>query len=106
MQISKTFLVVCAAAACCAFPLSSRSADTEAQIKAREALDKKMKELQSQQPAPAPGTAVPAPRTQPKPPVTQAPVPQKQVSPPPVAKTPPVAKPAPPVKATPPPTVA
>ncbi|HOX55379.1 MAG TPA: hypothetical protein P5205_01430 [Candidatus Paceibacterota bacterium] len=77
MQISKSFLVVCAAMYCVAVvPL--RAADTEAQIKAREALEKKFNELQSQPPAamPAPRATIPQTQTQPAPVVVPAPAPQ------------------------------
>jgi len=45
MRISRTLMVVCAGAACCAITLSVRGVDNEAQAKAREALRKKMQEL-------------------------------------------------------------
>src|SRR5258706_9685973 len=108
MQISKWFLVVCASAAFCAFPLPSRGADTEAQIKAREALDKKLQELQTQPPTPAPSANVPAPRTEPVTPATPAPAPAPQEQPvaSPAVEAPPIARPAPPVKAPPPAAVA
>src|SRR5882724_7396406 len=111
MQISKWFLVVCASAAFCVFPPPSRAADTEAQIKAREALQKKLQELQSQPPAPAPSSAVRAPRNEPVTPPTQtpatpAPAPQEQPASPPAVEAPPIAKPAPPVTAPPPAAVA
>ena len=51
MQISKSFLVVCAAAYCTALlPLRAADADTES-AKPREALQQKMKELETQPPA-------------------------------------------------------
>ncbi len=88
MQISKPVLIACAAAII--LPLSGH-ADTEAQIKAREALRDKMKEMETQ-PVEAAQPATPAPiKPVAKPKVTPAPKP----SPTPAAK----AKPAPaPVK--------
>src|SRR5438477_10881704 len=68
MQISKSFLVGCAAVLCI-FQQSVRAADTDAQAKAREALRQKMNELQPQSAAgqmPAPA-AVPAPAQTPRP---------------------------------------
>ena len=74
MQISKSFLVVCAAAYCVAL-LPLRAADADTDIKLREALEKKLDELQTQPPAAAPTPAVAAPqpkktplRRQPRPP--------------------------------------
>ncbi|HNR71267.1 MAG TPA: hypothetical protein PLV05_01195 [Verrucomicrobiota bacterium] len=62
MQISKSFLIACAAAyGATALPLYAE--DTEAQVRARVALEQKLNELQSQpQPAEAPA---PAPETPP-----------------------------------------
>ena len=82
MQIPKLVLIACAAAII--LPLSAH-ADTDAQMKAREALRDKMKELESQ-PAELPQSATPAP----------APVKP--------AATPKATKPAPTPKSTPPPT--
>lgn len=70
MQISKSFLVVCAAAYCAAL-LPLHAADTEAQIKARSALEQKLNELQMQSQAVIPPqreaapAAVPAPAVEP-----------------------------------------
>lgn len=123
MQILTRFIIVCALAAIIA-PFSSRAADTDAQMKAREALRQKMGELEVQ-PAvtnTAPPAAVPskAPKTKskpapaPEPVVTQpAPAPSQTVktvpaTPPPTrtvepAPTPtPVPTPAPVVKTKPP----
>src|ERR1043166_8098462 len=72
-MISKSFLVVCAATLCIA-PLSLPAADSETQIRAREALEKKLNELQTQEPASAARPA-PAPRKS-KPPVETAPTPR------------------------------
>src|SRR2546423_13986924 len=86
MQISKSFLVLCAVAAGCAFGLPSRAADTEAQIKAREALEKKLQEMQGQ-PAPSnvqPIVVAPAPAAKPGPARAPAPV----VTPTPATNTP------------------
>ena len=47
MQILTKFLILCGIAAII-FPFSSQAADTQAQIKAREALRQKMNELQAQ----------------------------------------------------------
>jgi hypothetical protein len=95
MQISKCFLVVCAATYCTvALPL--RAADTDTDNKLREALRQKMSDLQAQPtPQPAP-VAKPLPAaTQPiptPPPAVVQPVP----APPPAAQPPPaVAQPAP-----------
>jgi hypothetical protein len=73
MQISKCFLAVCAAA-CCTMVLPLKAADTDTDAKLREALRKKIAELQAQpapaaaQPAPAPTPAAKAaPVAQPKP---------------------------------------
>jgi len=73
MQISKCLLAVCAAV--CA--LSVRAGDNDAQAKAREALEKKLNELQGQPPqaAPAP-TAGSKPSPAPKPAQMPAAVPQ------------------------------
>ena len=66
MQISKSFLVVCAAAYCVAL-LPLRAADADSELKLREALEKKLNELQTQ-PAPATApTAVAAPNLRSKP---------------------------------------
>src|SRR5437899_1770468 len=90
MQISKSFLLGCTAVLCL-LPQSLRAADTDAQVKAREALRNKMNELQGQ-----PGnreTTAPA-ATAPTQPV--APAPQKKNAPPVAAKKPkPATKPAP-----------
>ena len=64
MQISKCFLVVCAAAyATAVLPL--HAADTDTDKKLREALDKKLNELQTQPltATPQPSVATPSPRT-------------------------------------------
>ena len=82
MQISKSLLLGCAAALCI-LPQSLRAADTDAQVKAREALRNKMNELQGQ-PANRETTAPAQPG--PGQPVTQAPAPQKKNAP---KKTPP-----------------
>src|ERR1017187_2684242 len=62
MQISKSFLVVCATAYCAALlPLCAADADTNAKL--REAMEKKLDELQTQPPTNAlkPAAAAPAP---------------------------------------------
>src|SRR3954471_10438256 len=102
MQISKSFLIVCALATC-VLPLSVR-ADTDAQIKAREALRQKMQELDTQPAETAPVPAPPVQQKQAKP----APTPPRQVEPEPVAKSVPQPKPAkvPHPKAAPAPVVA
>ena len=116
MQISKSFLVVCAAALCAAL-LPLRAAEPDLQNKLQEALDKKLNELQSQPPAavptpkpavatpkpkkkkPAPAPA-PAPAAQPAPAsIGGRPTPPAQWTPPPVAKPSPVAQPAAPAPA-------
>jgi hypothetical protein len=53
MQNSRTFLVACAAAYCLAL-LPLCAADADADLKLREALEKKLNELQTQPPAPIP----------------------------------------------------
>jgi hypothetical protein len=53
MQISRSFLVACGAAYCLAL-LPLCAADADADLKLREALEKKINELQGQPPAPAP----------------------------------------------------
>jgi colicin import membrane protein len=58
MQISKSFLVVCAATIGIV-PLCLPAADTEAQIRAREALEKKLNEIQTQEPTPQPKASTP-----------------------------------------------
>jgi len=86
MQISKSLLVVFAAA--CVIPLAVRGRDTEAQKKAREALEKKMSELgvPAAQPVTQPPPAAPkAPKAPPPP----APAP----APAPVSPAPPAAQP-------------
>src|SRR5712672_3520579 len=96
MQISKTFLVVCAATLAIV-PLSLPAADTEAQIRARDALEKKLSEMQAQDSASAAKPPPPANRKQKKPVAEPAPV----VKPPPTAQPPapaPVVEPAPVVK--------
>jgi hypothetical protein len=87
MQISKSFLIVCATA--CVLPLCVRGEDTDSQKKAREALEQKLKELQSQ----------PASTPAPPPPPAPAPAPKPAKAAPPPAPTP-AAQPAP---TTPPP---
>jgi hypothetical protein len=52
MQISRTILTLCAAVIGI-FPIALQATDTDAQIKARKALEEKMKELQQQPAAPA-----------------------------------------------------
>jgi NAD(P)H-dependent FMN reductase len=61
MQISKNFFVICALALLVSAP-PLRAAESEAQAKAREALRKKMSELDAQEKgAPAPAPRAPAP---------------------------------------------
>src|SRR6266404_2225413 len=90
MQTSKLLLVFLATAACLV-PGSTRAEDTEAQAKAREALEKKLYEGQPQ--APAPTNQPPVPAAQPpapaKPAPAAAPAPeQPRVIPPPPAVAP------------------
>jgi hypothetical protein len=116
MQIAKRFLVVCAATI--SFTVVTHCAmadDSDAQAKAREALDKRLNEMQSQpaQPTPAPQTP-PKPKVKkpkaaaqpkPTPPPPQAPArPQPPAQPvaPPVAQVTTPPPPAPP-EPTPPP---
>ena len=75
MQILKCLLVVCAAVSV----LPVRGADNDVQKKAREALEKKMNELQGQAPRPAPSAPVVAPPREVKPP---APAPAPTLPPP------------------------
>src|ERR1035441_4239460 len=60
MQISKSFLFVCAAAYCVAL-LPLCAADSDTTLKLREAMEKKLDELQTQPPATAKKPAVVAP---------------------------------------------
>ena len=53
MQISKSFLVACLAAYCVAL-LPLRAADADTERKLREALEQKLKELETQPPSPTP----------------------------------------------------
>jgi hypothetical protein len=104
MRISKCFLVVCAAA-CCAVVLPLRGADTETDIKLREALEKKLNELQSQ-PAVAPHSGVTTPQT--KTPAAPATTPTPPASGRKTAVPPaqPGGRPTPPAQWTPPPATA
>jgi hypothetical protein len=64
MQISKTLLTLCAVALC-AGTVSQATPDSDAQAKAREALRKKMAELEAQPVSEAPATATPKPKPAP-----------------------------------------
>ena len=93
MQISKCFLVVCAATYCTVV-LPLRAADTDTDNKLREAVRQKMSELEAQ-PAPQaapvakPSAATAQPITPPPPAVMQpVPAPPPAVQPPPVAAQP------------------
>jgi hypothetical protein len=71
MRIATKYFIVCVLAATIA-TLSSRGADTDAQIKAREALRQKMSELDAQRPVTNPSASAPAvptkaPESQPAP---------------------------------------
>jgi len=90
MQITK-FLPAAAAAAVCILPLSVPAQDTDAQIKAREAMRQKLNELQTTAPQVSPQPTNPAPRA-PKAPKSKAPAAPK---PPPVQTQPAEAQPAP-----------
>ena len=74
MQISRHLLLTCAVAACLT-PTLVHAADNEAQIRARQALEEKMKELNAQPPpaavptTPAPAPAAPKAPAKPAPPV-------------------------------------
>ena len=70
MQISKTFLTLCAVAVCATTALQARQ-DTDEQAKAREALRKKLAELEGKPAPEAPKAAAP---TTPAPAATPAPV--------------------------------
>jgi hypothetical protein len=89
MQHAMRFLVVCAAT----ISLSSVTycrADTDVQIKAREALEKRLNEIQGQ-PAPAPTEPAPAPQPPPSPvPPPAPPAAKPVVTPAPVTKSQPV----------------
>src|SRR6266850_1081476 len=104
MQISRYLIVACVASVGFS-QFSTRAADTEGQIRAREALRSKINELDAQAPtnAPAPAKSKPAkpakttPAPQPKPtaeptpapaPVTQQPTPAPEPAPAPVVPTP------------------
>ena len=102
MRILTKLLIACAMAAIIS-PLSSRAADTDAQIKAREALRQKMNELQAQpmETNAAPPAAVPRKATKPKPaPTPTVTQPTPAPAPAPTVKTvpPPVQTPAPAVE--------
>ena len=98
MQISKTFLTFWAVALC-AVLVSHATPDSEAQAKAREALRKKMSELEGPPISEAPAATAPA--TQPAPPPSApAPAPAPVVEPKPKAAPKPVAQPKPPKPAT------
>lgn len=92
MQSSRTFLVVCAVA-CFTSSIAFAAPDNLSQAQAREALRKKMDELNAQQPA----TETPAPMTKPAkaPKPVAAPKPVKKPEPVVVAQPPAVATPAP-----------
>jgi len=100
MQISKCFLAVCAAAICIG-PLTSRGDDTDAQAKARQALEEKLNELQPQPPNAAPQpppTAKPAKKKAAPPPAPapmREPPPVRMAPPPPPSATSPTIQPAP-----------
>jgi len=86
MQISKSFLLVCAAAVCAAL-LPLRAAEPDLQNKLQEALDKKLNELQAQPPAATPPAAVAAPKpAAPAPKLKQKPAPAPTPAPAPAAK--------------------
>src|SRR6266571_2003834 len=72
MQIPKPFLFLCTTVIATA-PLSLHADDTDAQIKAREALEKKMQELQSQAPQTTRRAPVPARAAKPLAPPAAAP---------------------------------
>jgi hypothetical protein len=102
MQISTKLFIVCVLAATTA-PFSSRGADTDSQIKAREALRQKMSELNAQ-PAvtnAAPSLATPAKAPETKPASEAKPAPESVVTTPTPAPVP-----ADTVKTVPPPTPA
>lgn len=85
MQNSRTFLITCAAVFCVAL-LPLCAADSDADQKLREALEKKLNELQTQPPAP-----IPQPKKTTAPPAAAAPaaVPAAQPAPAPVIIAPP-----------------
>lgn len=66
MQTSRIVLVACVAA-CCLAPLVPGAADADVGAKLREALDRKLKELDTQPLAASPRPAVSAPAAQPAP---------------------------------------
>ena len=77
MQLSKGILVVCAATFCTVV-LPLRAADTDTDIKLREALEKKLNEMQTQPPAATPQSTVTTPK--PKTPAAPATAPTTQAS--------------------------
>lgn len=102
MQISKAFLVVCTAI-CCASSISLAAPDTPSQAQAREALRKKMAELNAQDSAPketkiqklkTPPAPAPQPVIQPPPAAVATPAPTATAAPPMTVVTPPKAAPA------------
>lgn len=95
MQISRHLLLACAIATCLT-PTFLRAYDTEAQIRARQALEDKMKQIEAQ--APVTNSAPPAMIMKPT-----APPPKPKKAKPPVQQS---APPAPPAPVTPPPVVA
>lgn len=104
MQISKSLLVICASVICTG-AFSVRGGDNPAQAKAREALEKALKEPPPQPPAPAPPPPAPAKPAetqsvaQPAPPPTPAAVPAPAPMPEVAAQPTPIAtavSPAPP----------
>jgi hypothetical protein len=87
MQISRSFLVACGAAYCLVL-LPLCAADADADLKLREALEKKLNELQAQPPASAPQPKKASAPAQPAAPVA---VPAAQPAPAPVLAVPPPA---------------
>ena len=82
MQISRHLLLACAVATCLTPVVSLRAYDNEAQIRARQALEDKLSQMDAQTNAPAPAA-------------TPAPAKKAKKSPPPAAAPAPAATPAP-----------
>jgi hypothetical protein len=95
MQISKMLLTLCAVALCVG-TVSQAAPDSDAQAKAREALRKKMAELEAQPVSEAPATPAPKSATQPKPPKPAPVVRQPAPEPASGSKAPVFAEPTPP----------
>ncbi|HEY2084033.1 MAG TPA: hypothetical protein VGI88_14720 [Verrucomicrobiae bacterium] len=94
MQISRQLLLACAVAMCLT-PALLRAYDNDAQIRARQALEEKMQQLDAQAPqtnsAPPPAAKKPAPAKKPKKAPAPPPAPATEKPAPPVVKSTPAA---------------